>query len=258
MNYSNYHTHSNLCDGKDSLEELVQKAIELGCPEIGFSGHSYTSFDEDYCMSVEQYKEYMDEIRRLQVAYGGKIRILAGIEQDYYSEEIPDGLDYVIGSVHYVLKKGKYLSVDLSEEDFCSNVRENYGGDFLAFAEDYYKVVGDLYNKTHCDVIGHFDLITKYNEGNRLFDTHDERYVRAVKNALDSIEKSLADAYEAGIGTGEVLFEINTGAMARGYRKEAYPADFIIAELFRRGYKLMLNSDCHDREQLLFGFEKYV
>ena len=82
MNYSNYHTHSNLCDGKASREELGQKAIELGGPEIGVSGHSYTSFDEDYCMSVEQYKEYMDEIRRLQVAYGGKIRILAGIEQD--------------------------------------------------------------------------------------------------------------------------------------------------------------------------------
>ena len=123
MNYSNYHTHSRLCDGKDSLEELVQKAVELGCPEIGFSGHSYTAFDEGYCMSVEQYREYMDEISRLREVYGDRISILAGIEQDYYSDEIPESLDYVIGSVHYVLKDGRYLSVDLSEEDFCSSVR---------------------------------------------------------------------------------------------------------------------------------------
>lgn len=258
MNYSNYHTHSRLCDGKDSLEELVQKAVELGCPEIGFSGHSYTAFDEGYCMSVEQYREYMDEISRLREVYGGRISILAGIEQDYYSDEIPEGLDYVIGSVHYVLKDGRYLSVDLSEEDFCSSVREHYDGDYLAFAEDYYRVMGDIYNKTHCDIIGHFDLITKFNERNRLFDTHDERYVRAVMSALDAIDESLARNAESGEGPGTVLFEINTGAMARGYRTEAYPSDAIVAELFRRGHQLMLNSDCHNKEQLLFGFDKYI
>ena len=42
---SNYHTHSTFCDGADSPEELVIEAIRLGCPEIGFSGHSYLKED---------------------------------------------------------------------------------------------------------------------------------------------------------------------------------------------------------------------
>ena len=45
----NYHTHTNYCDGKNTAEEIVKKAIELGLSELGFSGHSYTDFDLDFC-----------------------------------------------------------------------------------------------------------------------------------------------------------------------------------------------------------------
>lgn len=248
MKYSNYHTHTNLCDGSDSPEELVIKAIELGCPELGFSGHVYTAYDESYCMSHDREKEYFAEIRRLRKVYGDKIRILAGIEQDYYGGELPETPDYIIGSVHCILKDAVYLCVDLSEEDFCANVRDYYDGDFLAFAEDYYKVLGDIYNKTHCDIVGHFDLITKFNEDDKLFDTSDPRYRKAALDALESIVSSAA-------GEKVPVFEINTGGMARGYRSEPYPAEFIREELKKRGLKTILSSDCHNREQLLYGFD---
>ena len=65
MAFSNYHTHSTFCDGKDTPEETVLEAIRLGCPELGFSGHSYTSFD-DCCMSPEGTERYRAEIRRLR------------------------------------------------------------------------------------------------------------------------------------------------------------------------------------------------
>ena len=29
---SNFHTHSTFCDGKDTLWELVEEAVRLGCP----------------------------------------------------------------------------------------------------------------------------------------------------------------------------------------------------------------------------------
>ena len=45
MKRSNYHTHTLFCDGSDSPEELVLEAIRLGCPEIGFSGHSCLEID---------------------------------------------------------------------------------------------------------------------------------------------------------------------------------------------------------------------
>ena len=47
---ANYHTHTTYCDGESSPREIVDEAARLGMAELGFSGHSYTSFDESYCM----------------------------------------------------------------------------------------------------------------------------------------------------------------------------------------------------------------
>ena len=156
---SNYHTHTIFCDGKDTPEELVQEAIRLGCPEIGFSGHSYTAFDESWCMSKEGTKEYKACVRSLQKKYAGQIRILLGVEQDLYSEEPTDEYDYIIGSVHYVKKGEVYLPVDESAEKQREIVNRYYGGDFYEFAEDYFVNVAGLYQKTRCNIVGHFDQI---------------------------------------------------------------------------------------------------
>ena len=124
---SNYHTHSTFCDGKDTPEEMVLEAIRLGCPEIGFSGHSYTDFDETYCMSIEGTKQYKKCIRELAEKYRDRIRILLGVEQDYFSNAPTNGYDYVIGSVHYIKKDGAYLTVDESAETQKRDVANHYG-----------------------------------------------------------------------------------------------------------------------------------
>ena len=46
---ANLHTHTSFCDGKNSPEEMVRSAVEKGFDVLGFSGHSYTPFDETYC-----------------------------------------------------------------------------------------------------------------------------------------------------------------------------------------------------------------
>ena len=242
MNYSNYHTHTIFCDGADSPEELVLEAIHLGCPEIGFSGHSFLKEDSG-SMSPKDTQAYCAEVRRLKTVYFGRINILLGIELDYYSELPRDEhFDYVIGAVHYVKKDGLMLAVDESRDGFLQTVRDVYWGDYYGFAEDYYREVADLHNKTCCDIIAHFDLIAKYNEGNSLFDTGHPRYVAAATAALDSLMNSHS------------ILEINTGAIARGYRSEAYPERWILGRWLDAGKPVILSSDCHDRRQLLFGF----
>lgn len=241
---ANYHTHTVFCDGKNTPEEIAEEAARLGLEELGFSGHSYTFFDESYCMSKQGTKEYCESILKLKEKYKGKIKILLGVEQDYFSNEPTEGYDFVIGSVHYVKKDGAYIPLDESPKVLTGAVKKHYNGDFYAFAEDYYALVSDIYNKTKCDIIGHFDLITKFNEGNALFDASDERYKSAAKAAAEVLLKTPA------------VFEVNTGAMSRGYRGEPYPAKEILDMLKSGGAKLLYSSDCHEAANLLFGFEE--
>ena len=50
-------------------------------------------------------------------------------------------------------------------------------------------------------------------------------------------------------------FEINTGAMARGYRTEPYPHKNILKMIFENGGNIIFSSDCHNKEQLDFGYD---
>ena len=183
--FSNFHTHTCLCDGKDRPEDLVQEALRLGCPALGFSGHAYAPYDGDYCMSPAGTEEYKTAIRRLQEKYAGQIRIYLGIEQDFYSPASTEGYDYVIGSVHYLYKDGEYLPVDASRAAQEQAVQQHYGGDWYAFTEDYFDTLTRVYEKTRCRVVGHFDLVTKFNEGNKFFDEEDPRYLRPALETLE-------------------------------------------------------------------------
>ena len=244
--YSNYHTHTTFCDGADAPEDIILHAISLGCPEIGFSGHSYTYFDESWCMSKEECEGYFSCITELKEKYKDKIKVYCGIEQDLWSDEPCDRYDIVVGGVHYVKKGDAFLPTDESGELTKKIVAEHYRGDYLAFCEDYFRDASLLYDRTKCDIVAHFDIITKFNEGDVLFDTSCERYRRAYLSALDILCKH------------PVKFEINTGAIARGYRKDPYPKIDIIDEIKKRGCELILSSDAHAKEGLLFGFDEYA
>lgn len=239
---ANFHTHTIYCDGKESAESMVQAALAKGFTALGFSGHSYTAYDESYCMSREGVQKYMAEIRALKEAYAGKIEIFCGIEQDFGSDEPTAAFDYVIGSVHAVERGGVWYSVDESPEVFAKGVREGFGGDVYAYAKAYYALEVQVVQKTNADFIGHFDLVTKFNEGNRFFDPEDRRYRDASFSALEAL-----------LETGRP-FEINTGAIYRGARTAPYPSISLLKEIHRRRGEILLSSDSHDGASLGFGF----
>lgn len=235
------HTHTTYCDGKNTPEQMVKAAIEKGLLCIGFSGHSYTHFDERYCMSRQGVKDYCTEIADLKIKYKNEIEILCGIEQDYYSEESTESFDYVIGSVHYLFRDGVYLPLDESAEILKEGIDKYFDGDANLLAEAYFETVSDVVNKTNADVIGHFDLITKFGT----FDTSHPRYVAAWKKAVDKL-----------IPFGKP-FEINTGAISRGYTDTPYPSAEIRRYVKEKGGTFILSSDSHCAETLCFGFDKY-
>ena len=240
-----YHIHTTYCDGRSSAEEMVLAAIEKKMDCIGFSGHALTSFDTEWCMSLNGMRDYVEEISRLKEEYRGRIRIFCGAEWDYYSDGPREGLEYTIGSVHYIEKDGCRKNVDESPEAFAGLVKEWYDGDYYAAAESYYANVGDVVAKTDADIIGHFDLITKFNEGGCLFDESHPRYRRAWKQAADKL-----------LSCGRP-FEINTGAMSRGYRSAPYPSAEIMDYIASRGGRFILSSDSHQTGTLLYGFDEW-
>lgn len=238
----NLHTHTTFCDGKSTAEELVLAAIAQGMDSLGFSGHSYLPADPSWNMSPAATAAYRAEVLRLKEQYAGKLEIFLGLEQDYDSPAMAERYDYVIGSVHYVEKAGRLFCVDDSEEILSRAASELYGGDYMALAEDYFARVADVPRKTDAQILGHLDLITKFNEGDRLFPTTG-RYFDAAAAAIESLAQ-----------TG-VLFEINTGAISRGYRTAPYPSAALLRFIREKGGRILLSSDCHHADALLCAFE---
>ena len=237
----NIHSHTVYCDGSLTPEEMVKAAIEKGCGSFGFSGHSYAPFDSKHCMSQEDTKQYMLDIAHLKDKYAAEIELYCGIEQDYYSEGPPIGFDFIIGSVHYIKVGDTFVSVDDGAKRQKMAVEKHFGGDYYAFAEEYYATLSDI-KITCADIIGHFDLVTKYNFDGSLFDDMHPRYVDAALHAMDETLKH------------SNLFEVNTGAMYRLGKSEQYPSTFFLKELRKRGAEVILSSDSHDAESICWKF----
>lgn len=233
MSRFDLHTHTLFSDGKNTPEEMIQAAIEKGLDTIGISDHSYTFFDESYCMARNRIPEYRQAIAELKEKYSGQIKVLCGIEQDFYSRESADEYDYVIGSLHYLYVHGRYIPIDETPEILLEAVQNHFGGDIYNLCEFYFETVSRVVSQTGADIIGHLDLIQKFNEGDWLFDSHHPRYVEAARNAALELLK-----------TGKV-FEINTGAMSRGYRTVPYPAPELLQFIRAHGGKCIHSSDSH-------------
>lgn len=239
------HMHTVYCDGTGVPEDMILSAIDKGLTTVGISSHSYTFFDTSYCMQKAAVPRYIAELRYLRAKYFDQIHILCGVEQDYYSDYPTDDFDYVIGSVHYVKSGEDYIPVDESIEILKSAVEKHFGGDVYALCERYFATVADVARKTNCDIIGHFDLISKFIEREPLFDTHHPRYVAAWQAAVDELLNY------------DVPFEINTGAISRGYRTQPYPSKEIQTYIREKGGSFVLSSDAHSADTIAFKFVEY-
>ncbi len=246
MSLSDFHVHTTFSDGKSTAEEVVIAATQKGMDTLGFSDHSFTPFDTSYCTPEEKLPLYRAEIARLKEKYADKIRILCGIEQDFYSVTGTSDYDYAIGSVHYIRAGDDYIPVDYTMQYLLDGAQKHFGGDIYALCEEYYRTVGQLAQRTDIAFVGHFDLIAKFNEGGKLFDESDPRYVQAWQDAALRL-------IEAGLP-----FEVNMGAIAKGYRTAPYPAMPIAAFIRSHGGKFLLSSDSHKAENLCFQFDKWA
>ena len=238
------HTHSNYCDGKASIEEMVVSAIDKGVKVLGIVTHAYVDFEDFYTIAPNKVGDFLDEVDTLGNKYKDKITLLAGVEADPAASMTYEGFSYVLGSAHYFYKDGKYRSVDADPTVFTASVNELFDGDYLLAAENYFeqiKRVADL----KPDIIGHFDLVSKFNEMLHAFDENDPRYVRAWQSAADELMKL------------HVPFEINTGGISRGWKTTSYPSKEMLAYLKAKGATFVLSSDAHRPDYIANYFDKF-
>lgn len=241
-----FHMHTTFCDGKNTAEEMVLSAIEKGMTCIGISTHAMLHSSIPTEEMQRRLDAYRVEMARLKEKYKGQIELLCGLELELDMDRPIDltQYDYVIGSLHYLYRDGKIAYVDHSPSYWLRAVEELYGGDPIALAEDYYANIVRL-REHKIDFIGHFDLCTKFNRGGKYFDECDPRYLAAAFRAVDAL-----------LPLG-VPFEVNTGAISRGYQDHPYPNTEILKYIAAHGGRVLLNSDSHAAENIGYQFDKW-
>lgn len=255
MQKTNFHTHCTHCDGRDSAEAMVLSAIEKGFLALGFSSHAMWPVTDGCAMRPEAYGAYVREIRDLGVRYADRIRILCGFEADYvpgvsspgrslYGQFSPD---YLIGSIHYVgIGEGIGVAVDNTPAILREGIDKHFGGDARAYVAAYFRQEREMVAKCDFDIVGHPDLVRKFNGVLHYFDPEAEWYRRELELTADAIAAS-----------GKIV-EINVGGFARGNVDDAYPALPFRKMLQDRGVGMLLASDAHWASALGLDFEKFA
>ena len=241
---ANFHTHCTFCDGTSTMEEVVDTARAKGFTHLGFSSH----VDPDIPMD---WPAYAAAVRAQQVAHAGVLDILLGAELDNLwgpeRDERCPGAEYVIGSTHYLpVGEPARSSVDITPEILAGCCQEHYGGDWYALTHAYYDFEAEVVKRTRCDFIGHFDLVTRFNDQTHDFDETNPRYLRPALEAMEHL------------ASYDVPFEINCGAINRGRKAEPYPRRELLRALRDFGGEIVISSDAHQAELLDGGFDQAV
>ena len=179
------------------------------------------------------------------------------------------GAEYTIGSTHFVPVPGSsvwsapaafgthregsenwdLIGVDGDSSLLHDQCRQYYGGDFYALSADYYRFEAMVAARLHPTLIGHFDLITRFNDlsradGGHFLDETSERYLLPARRAMEAL-----------VPYG-LPFEINCGAVNRGRKKELYPRPELLRHLHALGGEIVISADAHQKELLDGGFEE--
>ncbi|MGE5755397.1 MAG: DNA polymerase/3'-5' exonuclease PolX [Planctomycetaceae bacterium] len=101
-----FHCHTDWSDGGATLEEMAEAARSLGLSYLGIADHSRSA---GYAggLTVDRVRQQWEAIEGMNRRLGGQFRLFKGTECDIladgtldYPDELLDGFDYVVASVH--------------------------------------------------------------------------------------------------------------------------------------------------------------
>jgi len=184
MGLTNYHIHSDYCDGHATMEEYIRKAIDMGMTAVGFSSHSPVPYETDWNMPAGRMDDYVAEIKRLKEKYRGVIDVYASLEVDYLKgvqgpgdEKFRGlGLDYIMGSIHFLgnFSDGSPWTIDCPFPQFKKGLDEIYGGDAKRLVHTYYETTREMVRSSTPDILAHMDRVKMHNAVEHVFDEDEQ------------------------------------------------------------------------------------
>lgn len=211
--------------GIDDLENVVRKAIEMGHPSVTFiihtprlTGYRYVGevkTDIKFIRGDNAYFNYSKHINSLKSKYGNKIDIKHGIELEWQGSDIglawnkskvfqADGIDFIIGSVHFSKEK---IAYDGSPEETAQLIELRGGIDnyWVGYLDEMIEMIDESWETIQ--IVGHLDLLKLYVDFPECLldlDNSDHPIAKKMRLLLEKIsEYNLAlDVNLAGIKRG--------------------------------------------------------
>ena len=228
------HNHTTRCNhAEGTVDEYVQRAIELGIDIYGFSEHAPMDFDENYRLPFNEVDSYFNDVLTAKERYKDDIEILLGYEVDYLEGHMDERVlnakvDYLIGSVHFLDK----WSFDNPE--FIGGWKNR---DIDEIWKAYFEATEKMAKMGAFDIVGHLDLIKVF----KYLPTKDVRLL--AKDVLKAIKKS------------NMVLELNSAGLRKPIG-EIYPSKSILEEAYALDIPITFSSDAHSVEQVGFEYEQ--
>ena len=227
------HNHTTRCNhATGTVDEYIQRAIELGIDVYGFSEHAPMDFDEKYRLNFSEMDAYVSDILRAKEKYKNDINILLGYEVDWLQGHMDErvlgaNVDYLIGSVHFIDKWG------FDNPEFIGGWKEKNIDEIW---QAYFEATEDMAKSGKFDIVGHLDLIKVF----KFMPKKDVRFL--AKDVLKAIKKS------------NMVMEINTAGLRKPVG-EMYPSRALLEEAYILDIPITFSSDAHAVEQIGAGYD---
>lgn len=235
-----FHSHTQFCDGRAPMADFAAEAVRRGFTHYGFSPHSPVNIPSPCNMLATDVSAYLAEVRRLDELYDGVTHFYAGMEIDYLGDDCGPatdcfrslGLDYSIGSVHFIpAQDGTPVDIDGRFEAFSRKMHEHFHDDIRYVVETFYEQSCRMVEAGGFDILGHLDKIG-HNASSWQPGIEDEAWYQA-----------LVDDYIDLIIDRRPIVEINTKQKIDFGR--IFPSERLLPRLIDAGLDIIVNSDAH-------------
>lgn len=124
---TNYHSHTKWCrHGSGEIEDFITEAINKGLEEYAVTEHVPYPGLYDYRIYLEELDDFMSELNSIILKYKHKIKILKGLECEYFPEFHNFYLDLKVKyDIDFLVLGQHYEDISLSKDFFNNHTEED-------------------------------------------------------------------------------------------------------------------------------------